>query len=149
MRLPILLALMLALPGCNEDEDKSASTSKSSKVAETARIEKMVARRVEAAKLESTVRTSRLHTIRIVGFTVLAGGAVAGLLWVRRPQFQGLPTSVAQIQRPRPALWNDHHPPRTGRVIDFPLVTPARQQARQPDPRNRNRNYHHETPRRS
>src|SRR6478609_7535357 len=84
MQKPILLATLLLLAGCHDD----TPSTKSSKSAETARIEKEVAKRVEAAKLESTVRTSRLHTVRVVGFTVLAGGAVAGLLWVRRPQFQ-------------------------------------------------------------
>ena len=62
MRYSILLALLL-LPGCNED----TSATKPSKAAEAVRIEKEVVRRVEAAKLESMVRTSELHTVRLIG----------------------------------------------------------------------------------
>ena len=145
MQKPILLALMLALSGCHKDK----SSIQPPWPGETARMEKEVARRVEAAKLESTVRTSRFHTIRVIGFIVLAGGAVAGLCWIRQPQSSVRPPSVAQIQGALPALWNDHQPPRAGRVIDFPPVTAARQQARQPNSRNRNRRYHDETPARS
>ena len=147
MQKPILLALMLALFGCHKDK----SFIQQPMPGESVRVEKEVARRVEAAKLESTVRTSRFHTIRVIGFIVLAGGAVAGLCWIRQPQSSVRPTSVAQIQGALPPLWNDHQPPRAGRVIDFPPVTVSavRQPARQPNSRNRNRRYQDETPARS
>ena len=90
MRYPILLAILLLLAGCHEDP------STSTKSAEEARIQKEVARRVEAARLEATVRTNRLQTIRMVGFIVLAGGAVGGLLWVRQ---RHLPASLSQVSR--------------------------------------------------
>ena len=88
MRLPLFLTilLILLLAGCNDDTPATPS----SKAAEAARIEREVARRVSAARLESAVRTSRLRTIRVVGFIVLAGGAVVGLVWLRSRRFPDL-----------------------------------------------------------
>ena len=125
MRSPILLTILLLLAGCHED------LSTSSKSAEEARIQKEVARRVDAARLEATVRTKRLQTIRMVGFIVLAGGAVGGLLWVRQRR---MPASLSQVSRTSPALWNDHYPSPTGRVIDFPAVPTPPRQSNPPSP---------------
>ena len=153
MRLPILLALILALSGCNEDADKSASTSKSSKVAEAAKIEREVARRVETAKLESTVRTSRLHTIRIVGFTVLAGGAACCLIWLQyhHRSYNPEQSHGGPLQMPS---WRDHYPVSTTRVLDLPPpAPPPAARIENPTPprhrrvsrhRNHNRRNHHD-----
>lgn len=132
MRYSILLALLLALPGCKEDR----SATKPSKAAEATRIEKEVARRVEAAKLESTVRTSRLQTIRLVGLVVLAGGAVGGLVWLRQSRLTPQPPQQLLNQGGELPLRTDHYPLRSGRVIDFPRH-PANHGQEQPHhPRN-------------
>jgi hypothetical protein len=134
MRFSILLVLLLllALPGCNED----TSATKPSKTAEAARIEKEVVRRVEAAKLESTVRTSRLHTVRLIGLATLACGAVGGLVWMRQSRNPAKSPHGALIQRNEPPLRTDHYPPRSGRVIDFPTTPASHRQGQPHNPRN-------------
>ena len=131
MRYSILLVLLLALPGCNEDTPASPSK----KSANVARIEQEVTRRVDAAKLESTVRQSRLQTIRLIGLVSLAGGAVGGLVWLRQSRLPPQPPQQSLNQRSAPPLWNDHHPPRPGRVIEFPTV-PVRRQKHHPNRRS-------------
>lgn len=116
MRFPVILMILLLLTGCNDD-----SPTQSSKAAEAARIEKEVARRVEAARYESIVRNSRLRTIRVVGFIVLAGGAVTGLIWLKNRRFPEHPALHSRHPGMQsPPLWNDHYPSGNGRVIDFP-----------------------------
>jgi hypothetical protein len=108
----ILIVALLMVGGCRDGQpaDKSA---------EEARIETEVARRTKAVETELKIRQHRLHTIRVVGFILLAGGAVAGLLWVRQSRFPNLPSTHA-----RPVLWSDHHPPGEGRVIDLAAGNP-------------------------
>lgn len=126
MRASLLLVLLLALSGCNEDEP----ASQSKKSADAARIEKEVTRRVEAAKLESTLRTNRLQTIRMIGLLALAGGAVGGLVWLRQSRVPAQASGSA-IQQSQPPLWQDHYPTHPGRVIDFP-TSPANHRQRHP-----------------
>jgi len=116
MRFPVILMILLLLTGCNDD----SSATQSSKAAEAARIEKEVARRVEAARYESIVRNSRLRTIRVVGFIILAGGAVAGLIWLRNRRSPEHPSLHSRHPGTQPPLWDDHYPSGNGRVIDFP-----------------------------
>lgn len=140
----ILLAVLLMLAACRDDPPPN-------NIAEAARIEKEVARRVEAARLESSVRLSRLRTIRVVGFILLAGGAVAGLLWVRRTRF---PNTTPQFgtQQARLPLWQDHYPPSEGRVIDpstgIPAVPSAKPfQGRNPQAKSQTPQKHETAPR--
>ena len=126
MRTPLLLVLLFALSSCNEDEP----ASQSKKSADAARIEKEVTRRVEAAKLESTLRTNRLQTIRMIGLLALAGGAVGGLVWLRQSRVPAQASGSA-IQQSQPPLWQDHYPTYPGRVIDFP-TSPANHRQRHP-----------------
>jgi hypothetical protein len=123
MRIIILFLMLLTLAGCKDD--KPASRSKKS--ADAARIEKEVTRRVEAAKLDASVRKSRLQTIRLISFVVLAGGAVGGLIWLR----QSRSSQGALLPQNHPPLWTDHYPTHPGRVIDFP-DTPANPPQRHP-----------------
>jgi hypothetical protein len=108
----ILIVALLMVGGCRDDQPAD-------RPAEEARIEKEVARRTQVVETELKIRQHRLHTIRVVGFILLAGGAVAGLLWVRQSRFPNLPSTLA-----RPALWSDHHPPGEGRVIDLAAGNP-------------------------
>ena len=128
MRILLLLAFPLLMAGCKGNPP----AAKSSKAAETARIEKEVAKRVEAARLESSVRTNRLRTIRIVGFCFLAGFAVAGLIWVQQPQFPNPQGRIAPPVVNRPPQWTDHSRPPTGRVLD---LTPTSRTPDVPPPR--------------
>jgi len=135
MRFPFILTILLLpmlamlLTGCKEDPPATSSA----KAAEAARIEREVARRVSAARLESSVRTKRLHTIRVVGFILLTGAAVAGLLWLRNRRSPEHPSPQYRIQGTQPPLWNDHYPPGNGRVIDFPSAPPNRNPDLNPD----------------
>ena len=146
----LLLAALLMLGSC---DGPSAKSSKPSKSAEAVRIEKEVAKRVEVVKIEVKARESRLHTIRVVGFIVLASGAVTALVWVSQTRLPPLPgsTDLARPRPIRPIQWNDHMPPRPGRVIDLGSDTrpgavspPVRRSNRHPKSRHRHR---HETPR--
>ena len=113
----MLIAVMLA--GCHNDQ----SAGKSAKSAEEQRIEKEVVRRVELAGTAAKARQSTLHTVRLVGFLLLAGGSVAALVWLRQPRSRMPDPGTRTFHPPQ---WQDHHPPRTGRVIDFgPAGTPA------------------------
>ena len=131
MRPIIALIIAVLLSGCQKDQSGGNSTQS----AEEQRIEKEVVRRVEIAGTVAKARQATLHTIRLVGFLLLAGGAVAALLWIRQPRSAmrdfGTPS-------PRPLPWADHDPPKTGRVIDF---DPAARSAS-----NHHRPRNHETP---
>ena len=106
VRIMLFAALLLA-SACHDDQPVGKSL-------EAMRIEREVARRVAIAEKDIKARQARLHTIRVVGFVLLAGGAVAGLLWVRQSRFPNIPPIVS-----RPAQWIDHHPPGEGRVLDL------------------------------
>lgn len=127
MRITILLMMLLTLAGCKDD----TPATRSKKTADAARIEKEVTRRVEAAKLEASVRKSRLQTIRLISFVVLAGGAVGGLVWLRQSRISGQSSPGSLLPPNHPPLWTDHYPTQPGRVIDFP-ATPANPPQRHP-----------------
>jgi hypothetical protein len=124
---PILFLILLTLPGCNDD----TPGTRFKKTADAARIEKEVTRRVEAAKLDASVRKSRLQTIRLISFVVLAGGAVGGLVWLRQSRASGQSSPGSLLPQNHPPLWTDHYPTHPGRVIDFP-ATPANPPQRHP-----------------
>ena len=131
----ILVALMT---GCGEGSRKGSS-SKSAKAAEAARIEREVSQRVEQAGIESTERRTRMHTIRVVGFILLAGGA--GVLLFRLQRQRGFhPTPVPQ-RLPPVTQWQDHHPLPSARVIET-------QAPKHPVQQSRSRNPSPSTPRR-
>jgi len=164
MKEVILLVLILLLNSCLEDESGSA------KSAEAKKFEKAVAQRVEkeveVIKTDLKVWQTRMHTIRMVGFIVLTGGAVGSLIWLQRNHSYNPgqePERQLQIARPR---WWDHYAPRAGRILELqpqapqlpqapPAPRAARTEADTPPRRrrasgnrNRNRNHHHdETPR--
>ena len=149
MRRPIVFAAVLMLAGCEDDQ--------AAKAAESARIEREVARRVAVARKELARRESRWHAIRIMGFVVLTAGAVAGLMWSRQPRFPKQTRNTIAPLKARPPIWTDHQPHRSGRVIDLQQATPpplprpdrrpkSRQARRPRPPRQRRRN--HENPRR-
>jgi len=109
----LMLAALLLLCGCPKDE----SDSKPSR-AEQARIEKEVATRVAVAKEEMKVEKSRLKTIRLVGFILLAGGALCGLVWLQRNHSYFPPQPQERhLQMPS---WRDYWAIPSTRVLDLP-----------------------------
>lgn len=118
MRGFLLLMALLLVTSCNED----SPSSNSSKTAEAAKIEKEVAIRVNSARLEAAARDNLLHTFRVVGFILLAGGAVAGLMWVQRPPPPEGQSPVVRFPETQPALMSEPRRTRSTRVIDFPTI---------------------------
>ena len=132
----VFLAAIFLLLTCHDDEQ----AAKAAKAAEEARIEREVARRVEVARKGMAERDALLHTVTLTGFIVMAGGAVAGFLWVRQHRIAApvIPANRAVqdiqagyiIQQPRPQRVN-YQAPRAGRVLDLrPAVSspPVQQQ---------------------
>jgi len=151
-RRTMLLASLLMLGGCREDPPANKS-SKSSQAAEAARIEKEVVQRVAVVEQDLKVRQTRLHTYRTLGFIVLAGGAVGGLIWLQRHRSSN---PAQSHERPlQLTRWWDHYTVPSTRVLELPpaaptiappaarIETPApsrrRRVSRHPN-RNRNRN---------
>jgi hypothetical protein len=121
---PLLIAALFLMSSCRDDPPSNKAT-------EEARIQTEVARRVKVVESDLKIRQHRLRTIRIVGFVVLLGGAVTGLVWVRRPRLTFNPSSL-----PRPKNWTDHHPPGEGRVIDLTAGSPSASQHKSHTPRS-------------
>lgn len=119
-----LIAALLFMNSCRDDPPSSKAT-------EAARIETEVVRRVKIVENDLQIRQHRLRTIRIVGFVLLLGGAVCGLIWVQRPRLMFNPSSL-----PRTTNWTDHHPPREGRVIDLTAGNPSTSQHKSHTPRS-------------
>ena len=70
MRPVIAILIAVLLSGCHKDQPGG----KAPKSVEEQRIEKEVVRRVEMAGTAAKARQSTLHTVRMVGFLLLAGG---------------------------------------------------------------------------
>jgi hypothetical protein len=122
----LLMAILLCLGGCN-GSTWGTGQSKQSEIEARQKAEAVARQKVEQAARESNERRDRLHTLRIVAFVVLAGGAVAVIAWASqpapRPVFDSLPVRPLPEQRPvsQPLLLNDSTRPRgEGRVIDLP-----------------------------
>jgi hypothetical protein len=129
-----ILLVTFLLPCCRDDE----TSAKSSKSAEAARIEREVKRRVEVVEKDLKVRQTRLHTIRVIGFIVLAGGSVT--LFVRLQRQRGvLPVHLPE-SLPPVSQWRDHYPVPESRIIDPDPPEPFNGQRSNP---NRSRNHHH------
>ena len=166
---PILLVVFL-LAACHDDRSGGGG-GKSSRAAEEARIEREVTQRVAVVEKDLKVRQNTLHTIRVIGFILLAGGALGGLIRLQRHR----PFSPAQGAEPavRRPEWRDHYPVPPTRVLELPPPGPAapsfassprvppdariepdteprrRRSSRRRRRRNRNRNRnhdYHETP---
>ena len=127
----ILLIALLSLTGCRDDE-AAATAARAAKAAKETRIEREVSKRVFTQRQALSDHRDLLHTIRVVGFVVLAGGAVSGLTWVRRPR---VPSSVENSFSPQqevPAVAHDHYPVPSGRVLDLqPPSAPRNQPGRE------------------
>jgi len=117
LRSSMVVALLLMLPtGCGDP----SSTARSKQAETEAR------QQAEQARRESEERRDRLHTLRIVAFVALAGGAVAVIAWAGqaapRSVFDRLARPLPE-QRPAnlPRLTNDPARPRgEGRIIELP-----------------------------
>lgn len=123
MLLASLLAVLLMPGGCRDDPSDPGQSSKSSQAAEAARIEKEVVQRVAVVEQDLKVRQTRLHTYRTLGFIVLAGGAVGGLIWLQRHRS----SNPAQSQE-RPlqlTRWWDHYTVPSTRVLELPPAAPT------------------------
>ena len=139
---PLILAL-LVLGGCRDDR----SAKGSSKASEAARIEHEVERRVGIIERELKLRQARLHTIRVAGFILLSGGAVALLVWCHRSR--GLSPFRTPERLLPVARWLDHYPVAGNRIIDPPPpVQNAGPESRRRPPRSQRRNSHKHHPRR-
>ena len=109
MPVVLLFTMLLLMAGCGGGKSSSAKTARQQD--EAARLERMAA-------MQSEERKSRLHTLRILGFAALSGGAVLTLIWAGKSR----PSSgVFTSPQSRPVIhWQDHVPPRqTGRIIDM------------------------------
>jgi len=175
----VFLIAVFLLITC-QDNDRSARIAEKARIERIEkeadqRVEREVARRVEAevaAKADALeqkyrVRQAQLRTIRAVGFILLAGGALGGLIWLQRNHAHVPPQpGERNLQMP---TWLDHFALRPNRVLDLPPhqlppspaspapqdawnqtnSTPPRRRARRRRHRNRNRNRnqdHDETP---
>jgi hypothetical protein len=136
----ILILSLLILNGCQEDKS-SASTSKSKYN------EAEVKRRVEIIEDDLKIRQTKLHTIRIIGLIVLAGGSVGLLVWLQRGR--GI-HSIQTLNNPPPLThWQDHYQVPDTRVIDIQPPEPViirqtrNQNTKQTQSRNNNRPKKH------
>ena len=121
------LATLFALTACPDGSGESA------------RIEREVARRVEAERKAMNETADRLHTLRVVGFVILTVAAVGGLIWLLQPRVPApMDPPVARIpaagQPDRPAMRIANRPPHAGRVIDMPRAAPPTLPAPAPSP---------------
>ena len=151
----VFVIAVFLLITCQDDK-------RSTRAAQEARIEREVKQRVErevAAKTAAIeekygVRKAQLRTIRVVGFILLAGGALGGLIRLQRHR-PAIPLQSGERQLRTPA-WRDHHPVPTTRVLDLqpgpspasiiPPATPAPPEAWMDDntpPRRRARRRRH------
>ena len=110
----ILAALLLIVASCRKDDAKPVVSSK---------VEREVERRMAVVKSDQILRQSQLRTYRIIGFIVLTGGSVAGIVWI---QSQRAPVSFAARPRPlqRPSE-SDHHATHSTRVLDITPCNPS------------------------
>jgi hypothetical protein len=119
-----IAVVLFLLMTCNSEQ--------SNRAAEEARIQKEVSRRVEyevalkVADIErkTHIRQAELHTIRVVGFILLAGGSLGGLIWLHRYRAYVPPQpEERQLQMP---TWRDHFTLPFNRVLDLqPPAQPA------------------------
>jgi len=133
MRWLVPATVLLLLYGCHVDGNAGKDDN-----AEERRIEKEVARRVEAKEAELKTRQSDQRTYRTIGFIVLAVGAVGTLFVLQR---QRPPARAPALEYPltRP-VWNDHFAVPDRRVIETDPATPAlRPLPSPPDPPARRR----------
>jgi hypothetical protein len=133
----ILPAFLLLLSGCRDD----TAAARAAKAAEEARIDREVAKRVSGKRQASAERKDMLHTIRLTGFIVLTGGAVTGLVWLRRPQGAGSVGQSVSHQQTPPRQTYDHHPVLPRRILDVQQPSPPSRHRRG----NRGKGSNHET----
>jgi len=118
MRWLALATALIVLGGCHGN-GKPGSDDK----AVEKKVEKEVARRVEAKEAELKTRQSDQRTYRTIGFIVLAVGATGTLVVLQR---QRPPARAPALEYPltRP-VWNDHFVVPDRRVIEIDPATPA------------------------
>ena len=114
----VLLTAMFLLTGCHD----GGSGGKLSKSAEE-RIEREVATRVAVAEFDLKAKQNRLKTIRVIGFILLAGGALGGLIWLQRHRSYN-PAQGIDLAGRRPE-WTDHYAIASSRVLELPPPGPA------------------------
>jgi len=119
MRKTTILLTALLLVACNDDK----ATGKSSKSAEEARIQREIAQRVAVAEFDLKAKQNRLRTIRVVGFILLAGGALGGLVWLQHHRSYN-PAQGIDLAGRRPE-WSDHYGISSSRVLELPPPGPA------------------------
>lgn len=136
----ILPAFLLLLSGCRDDK----AAARAAKAAEETRIEREVAKRVSGKRQASAERKDMLHTIRLTGFIVLTGGAVTGLVWLRRPQGVGSVGQGVSHHQTLPRETYEHHSVLPGRILDMQQPSPPSRYSRG---RGRNGSNHETAPR--
>ena len=131
----ILLMTLLILTGCRDDKARA----RAAKAAQEARIQREVAKRISTERQALAKSNTRLHTIRVVGFIVLTGGAVTGLVWLQNHRGSNPVRLSASNQQALPPQAHDHYPVKPGRVLDLqPPSTPTRRRRK----RKRRRRSH-------
>ena len=133
MQWVVIAAVVLFLLFTCQDNNRSANAAaQKARIEQEAaqRFEQEVARRVEievkekvaekeeALELKYGARRAELKTIRAVGFILLAGGALGGLIWLQRNHAYSPPQpGERSLQMPS---WRDHWGLRSTRVLDLP-----------------------------
>ena len=110
----ILFALVLLLPACHDDEGNAV---------EKAKIDREVARQIEIARKDLLTRQSVIRTCCAIGFAILTGGSIAGLIWLHCQR-----TALNTASRERNRLlsaWPDTPAGQPQRVLDLPANPPT------------------------
>ena len=145
----ILIALALALSGCQENRKPPPRRRDDAKAAEIARLKDEMERRVREARDEHLLRAARLRTIRITAFVLLTGGAVTWFILIHRPA-RNWPSgsSMNSTASTRPQ-WSDHIPAANeqGRVFDMPQASGPAEDHPTTRPRRRHKRRHGRNPR--
>ena len=127
----ILIVTLLMLAGCRDEEAPSKS-------AEETRIEKEVKQRVEVVEKGLKVGQTRMRTIRITAFVLLAGGSIA--LFVRLQRQRGFHPTPTPERLPPVTRWMDHFAVPPTRVIETHPPEPLDGQRRNRSPLQATRN---------
>jgi hypothetical protein len=117
-----LFVLLMLLTGCREE--KNVVIDKQAEIVARQQAELRARQQAEEAQRQADERRDRLHTLRIVAFVALAGGAVAALAWTSRPAPQSIFESTPGLGQRLTPVTGYSAPRRPGRIIDLPPVNP-------------------------